>query len=254
MLVALLLAASSTAAQQPARVAPAPAAPPHLLNIVMVKLKRGAAGSYGALEGTMARAYERARVKVYWVGLQASKDTNEVLYLKLSDAPESADGVAAIDRESLKQHPEIVKLQQRLSELEASETAMLTTRRDDVDPPGGRPDFATMRAVRLTVFQVRPGREGDFITAIRTTGARERGWLVYEANESSTFALITPLRLSRSDRNDGPPVPRTLRRFKGVYMKADTRTYSVRPALSHVPQSFVAANPQFWRPAPTGLH
>jgi hypothetical protein len=222
--------------------------------MALVKLRKGAAGSYGLLEASIVRAYERAKVKVYWVALQAPKDANEVLYLNLYDSPEAAERTSVLCREALKQHPELVKMQHRLDELVASQTSMLTTRRDDVDPVLGRPDFAMMRALRLTIFHVRPGREGNFIMAIRTAAAKDRSWLVYEANETSTFALITPMRTPRSDRRDGPPIPRALQRFKGVVTRADTRVYAVRPAMSHVSQSFAAANPQLWRPVPTALH
>jgi hypothetical protein len=77
---------------------------------------------------------------------------------------------------------------------------------------------------------------------------------VYEANDTSTFALITPMRASKSGRRDGPAIPRKLRRFKGVYTRADTRIYTVRPSMSHVSQTFAAANPQFWRTVAAGLH
>jgi hypothetical protein len=230
-------------------------APSRLINVVFVKLKRRAAASYEALEASIVRAFERAKVKTYWVGLQSAKDADDVLYLNLHDSQESADRVAAVYQEVLKQHPELSKLQQRLSDLVTSETSLLTTRRDDVDAVAARPDFATMRALRVTIFQVRPGREGDFIRALRTTKAKDRSWLVYEANDTSTFALLTPLRAVRSSRRDGLAIPRTLRRSRGVFIKAETQVYSVRPAMSHVPQTFVAANPQFWRPAPSGgLH
>src|SRR5260370_19183284 len=93
------------------------------------------------------------------------------------------------------------------------QTSMLTPRRDDGDQAVGRPDFAAMRALRLTIFQVKPGHEGDFITAVRTTNAKDRFWLVYEANETSTFVLISPMRTSRVDRGEGPAIPRTLSRL-----------------------------------------
>jgi hypothetical protein len=231
-----------------------PGAPSRLLKVVLLKLKRRTAASYEALEASIVRAFERARVKVYWVGLQSAKDADDVLYLNLHDSLESADRVAAVYREAIKEHPELSRLQQRTGDLKASETSILTTRRDDVETVAGGPDFATMRALRVTIFQVRPGREGDFITAVRTTNAKDRSWLVYEANDTSTFVLVTPLRAARSSRRDGPAIPRTLRRSRGVVIKADTRIYVVRPAMSHVPQTFAAANPQLWRAVPAAGH
>src|SRR5262249_58544705 len=129
----------------------------------------------------------------------------------------------------------------------------VTTRREDVDRPLPNVDFATMRDLRLTTVQVRPGREGDFVKAVRTANPKEGAWLVYEANDASTFYLVT-LKRTRINRADGPPIPRSLRRNKGVYLKTETRTYAVRPTMSHVPQAFAAANPQLWKPTATALH
>src|SRR5262249_7341446 len=95
-------------------------------------------------------------------------------------------------------------------------------------------------------FQVRPGHEGEFLKAIRTATAKEGPWYVYEATDSSTYALMT-LKRSAFNRRDGPPIPRSLRRNRGVYLRADTRVYSVRPTMSHVPAASAAANPQLWR-------
>lgn len=217
-----------------------------------VRLKPQTSGSYSAVEAQVVRAFERAKVPVYWIGLQAPKDANDILYLNLFDSPEALDRATASYRDAAKQHAELTQLQQRLTEFTVSQTTMLTTQREDVDraPPGV--DFATMRTLRLTTFQVRPGREGAFVQAVRTANPKDGMWLVYEANDSPTFLLIT-LKRTPINRKDGPPVPRTLRHSK-VYTKADTHVYSVRPSMSHVPQAFVTANPQLWRLPPAGTH
>jgi hypothetical protein len=225
---------------------PSPGAAPRVLNIVRTKVKPGTSGPYAALEAQIARAYERAKARVYWICLQSPKDATDVLYLNLHETAEGADRMAAVYRETVKQHPEIVPLQDRLAELTASTSSTLTTRREDVDRASPGVDFATMRALRLTTFEVRQGREGDFLKAIRTSNTKEGIWYVYEANDSSTFALIT-IKRTRINRRDGPAVPRTLRRFKGVYTAMESKTFNVRPAMSHVSQEFVAANPQLWR-------
>jgi hypothetical protein len=245
--IALALLASVPAGAQPA---PAPGAPPHSLNVVRVKLKAGSSAAYESLEASTVRAWARARIRVYWIALQSPKDAKDVLYLNLFRTADEMDRATAAYNDALKQHAELPKLQQRLTELTDSSATTLTTRRDDVDRAPAGVDFATMRALRLTTFQVRPGHEGDFLNAIRTANPKDGSWLVYEANDSSTFALINLKKTTTFDRRDGPAVPRTLRRFQDTSGKADTRVYVVRPAMSHVSQTFAAANPQFWRPAP----
>jgi hypothetical protein len=229
-----------------AQTAASPGTPPRVLNIVRVKVKPKVAGAYNALEGQIVRAYDRAKARIYWICLQGPRDASDVLYLNLYESVDAANRTTATYNDTIKQHPELTALQQRLTDLTASTTSTLTSRRDDVDRALAGVDFATMRALRLTVFQVKPGREGDFLKAIRTTSAKEGSWLVYEATDSSTYALMT-LRRAGAKRRDNTSLPRALRRFAGVYTKTETRTYEVRPAMSHVSQAFIAANPQLWR-------
>jgi len=234
---------------------PPPAgARPRFLNLVRVRVKPRSSGAYASLEAQIVRAYERAKVKLHWICLQSSKDSNDILYLNLYDSPEGPDRAAETYRQAIESHPDLVALQQRLTELTESSESTLTTRRDDIDRPASRADFSRMRVLRVTTFQIHPGQEGRFVRAIRTANPRDGAWLVYEANDSSTFLLIT-LKETPITRADGPPIPRTLRGFRNVDVKPDSRVYAVRPSMSHVPQAFAAANPQLWRPpAASTLH
>jgi hypothetical protein len=237
----------------PAVAAPEPGAPPRVLNVTRVRLKPQSSTAYAGIEAQVVRAFERARVPIYWIGLQAPKDANDVLYLNLFDSREALDRATGSYREAARQHPELSQLQQRLAPLTASSTTQLTTRRDDIDRSVRGVDFATMRSLRLTTVQVRPGREGEFVEAIRTANPKDGAWLVYEATDSSTFLLITLTRTGFGKR-EGPSIPRTLRRYRRAYTNALTKVYAVRPALSRVPQAFVVANPTLWRTPSAGTH
>jgi hypothetical protein len=249
MTLAVALQAPSVSAAQ----TPRPGAPPHVLNVVRVRLKTQTSSAYASIESQIARAYDRARVRLHWICLQSSKDLNDVVYLNLYESPNDADRATTVYKEKVEPNRELAALQQKLAELTASSTSMLTTRRDDVDRPPMEADFATLRTLRLTTFEVRPGHEGEFIKAIRTATPKDGTWLVYEANKSSTFLLIT-LKKSGMTRKDGPPIPKALRHARDAYIKADSRVYTVRPSMSHVTQAFIAANPQLWKPAPTPTH
>jgi hypothetical protein len=249
-LAAALIACAASVAS--AAAAPPPGAAPRVLNIVRTKVKARKAGAYSAVEAQIARAYDRAKASLYWICLQA-KETEDVLYLNLYDSVDVHEQMPAAYQELVKRHPELLPLQERLKELTGSTSSTLTRRREEIDPPLGTTNFATMRNLRLTVVQVQPGREGDFMRAIRTANPKEGTWLVYEANDASTFFLVT-LKRTAIGRRDGPPMPRALRRSKGVYLKSETRTYVVRPLMSHVPQAFAAANPQLWKPSSAVSH
>jgi hypothetical protein len=238
---------ASAAGQNPA------GAPPRVLNVTRVRIKAKDPAAYAALESQIVRAFERARARVFWIGLQSPKDAHEILYLNLFASADDLDRATDAYRTSAQSHPDLTQLQQRLADLTASTASTLTTRRDDIDRAATDADFATMRTLRLTTFQVQPGREGEFVKAIRTANPKDGAWLVYEANDSSTFLLIT-LKKTSLNRSDGPAIPRTLRHGKALYLKSDSRVYSVKPAMSHVTQAFVALNPQFWRPGSASGH
>jgi hypothetical protein len=231
-LLAATLAVAAPAAAASAQKPPAP--PPRVMNIVRVKVTAHNASSYASLEAQIVRAYDRAKAKVYWIGLQGPHDATDVLYLNLSDSPEAWTQMSAAYDTTIKQHPELTELQQRLARLTLSAVSTLTTRRDDVDRLPQGVDFTTMRTLRLTMVDVRPGREGAFLDAIRTAPAADGSWLVYEANETSTYALITLTTRSRFTSKDGLPLPRLLRRSKGILTKVETHLYALRPAMSHL--------------------
>jgi len=205
-----------------------------VLNIVRVKVKPHAAASYAALENQIVRAYDRAKAKVYWIALQSPRDSTDVLYLNLADSQESWQRMSAAYEALVKRHPELTELQDRLTKITQSSAGTLTMRREDVDRAPQRVDFSSMKTLRLTLVDVRPGREGAFLDALRTAPPTDGSWMVYEATDSSTYALIT-LSLTKSTQQSGSTMPRSLRRSKGILLHADTRTYAVRPGMSRPP-------------------
>jgi len=218
---------SATAA--PAR---QPGVPPKFLNIVRQTLKRGAAPAYLDLEATIVRAYDRAKVPLYWLCLQAPKTPPEILYLNLFDTPDGLDRAAVIHEDTIKRHPDIARLLQKLTGYaSAPPTSTLTARRDEFDYARRGVDFATMGALRVVVFHVEPGHEGEFVDAVQT--GRAVPWQIYEDRAAPTFYLLVPMR-SPSDRKGGG-LPRGLRHLKRVYRAEKPIVYAVRPAMSHMP-------------------
>src|SRR5947208_370152 len=95
---------TSVAARPPAK---PPAAPPKVLNIVRQTLKRGAAHTYESIEASIAKAYEHARIRVFWTCLQSKTDATDILYL---NAAESTDDWERIGRRHAREtapHPEL---------------------------------------------------------------------------------------------------------------------------------------------------
>jgi hypothetical protein len=215
-------------------------APPKVLNIVRQTLKRGAADDYAALEASIVRAYRQKRIPLYWVCLQAPGSPASILYLNVYDVPSDADVAGTTYRNMVPQHRDVVRLQDRLATHTAGPPiSMLTTRRDEFVYGRRDIDFATMGALRMRVFHVRAGREGEFLEKART--GRTVPWQIYEDSASSTFFLLEPLRIA-SERDPG--IPRGLRSLKGVYTVERPVTYHVQHAMSNAPPQFRTANPR----------
>jgi hypothetical protein len=218
-----------------------PIAPPKVLNVVRQTLKRGAAPAYEEIEVLIADGYRRARIPMYWICLQMTGNPHAILYLNVYHAREEADRAAATYTNMVPKHADLLRLQQRLTQQTASPPiSMLATRRDEFVLGRRDVDFATMRALRVSVFHVRAGREGEFVDAAQT--GRAVPWQLYEDSTTSTFFLLTPLRTTW-ERDHG--LPRGLRQLKGVYTVDKPVVYAVRPAMSHAPPEYVTANPRY---------
>jgi hypothetical protein len=234
------VAADRMASTATVRVSP----PPKVLNIVRQKLKPGTAPAYANLEATIVRGFDRARIPLYWIALQSVKNPADILYLNVYKVPADADRAARTYTEAMKSHPELVRLQQRLSSFgQAAPVSTLTTGRDEFVFSRHDVDLTTMEALRVIVLHVRAGHEGEFVDAAQT--GRGVPWLMYEDTASSTFFIVSPLR-STSDRKGGT-LPRTLRRLKGVYTAEKPVVYAVRHAMSHASSEFTVANPRYRR-------
>lgn len=231
--VAVVLTGGSAAlSAAPKRVA---TPPPKVLNIVRQTLKRGAAANYAAVEASIVRGYQKARIPLYWVCLQATTNPSAILYLNVYDVESAAGRAEETYRTMVPQHRDLVRMQERLKTYTAGPpVSMLTTRREEFAFRRRDADFATMGALRVTVFHVRPGHEGEFVEAART--GRAVSWTIYEDSATSTFFLLTPLRTA-SERDPG--IPRALRGLRGVYTSERPVTYTVRPAMSHAPPGYL---------------
>jgi hypothetical protein len=236
----VIVVGQAAAAAPPRR----PIAPPKVLNFVRQTLKPGAASAYEELEEAIAGGYHRARIPLYWVCLQAPSSPTAILYLNVYDAKADADRAAATYTNMVPKHRALVRQQERLARYGASPpVSMLSTRREEFEYGRRDVDFATMGALRVTVFHVRAGREGEFVEAART--GRAVPWQIYEDSGTSTFFLVAPLR---SARERDPGIPRALRALRGVYRADRPVTYAVRPAMSHASPEYVTANPRYRRP------
>jgi len=220
-----------------ARPAPVQAEPPKILNVVRQKLKPGTSHSYESLETAIVAAYEQAHVPVFWIMLQSRTDATDIVYLNVADSLDQWEEIGARYRKAAAAHPELEKMSARLATFIDRSTSTLTTRRDEVPFSRKGVDFQTMRALRLTVFEVNAGHEGRFVNAARAAAGRLAPWLLYEANETPTFMLVAPLRTA-SRAKKMPAIPRRLLELKNTLSATADGVYTVRPHMSHPPKGW----------------
>lgn len=220
-----------------ARRAQVRAEPPKILNVVRQKLKPGTSRSYQALETAIVAAYEQARVPVFWIMLQSRTDATDIVYLNVADSMEDWEAMGARYRKAAAAHPELDKMSARLATFIQHSTSTLTTRRDEIPFSRTAVDLQNMRALRLTVFEVPPGHEGRFVTAARASASRGVPWLLYEANDASTFMIVAPLRTA-SRLKKAPGIPRRLLELKDNRSPTDEGVYALRPQMSHPPKGW----------------
>src|SRR5262245_3439691 len=96
--------ASAVTAQPVAR----PDSPPRVLNLVRTRLKPKSSSAYATLESQIARGYQRAGAKIFWICLQSPKDAQDVLYLNLYDTKEAADRATELYNETIPRHTDLV--------------------------------------------------------------------------------------------------------------------------------------------------
>jgi hypothetical protein len=247
--LAFALAAAAGPAARAAAKPSAPPTPPLSVNIVHHRLKRGTPPAYQALEATIVNAYERAKVPLYWVTFQSTKDPRDILYLNVFDSQDGLTHAAETYRTLSPSHPELGRLSSRLAAMLELQTSLLTTRRQEVAYTRPDVDFQTLRALTVVTFRVKPGHEGKFMEAVRKAAASGAPWIVYEANEESTFVLLAPMR-TRAEAKRAAPIPRPLREMRGVYVKATTEVYALMPSMSRLPTDMALARSKNAVPKP----
>lgn len=126
-------------------------------------------------------------------------------------------------------------------------------------------NFANARYWDVTIIQVKPGADDDFgdlakeYVELHKKGNIDVSWATYSADYGTTspvYVYITPhqtlaeLDVDRDAQYKAVFTPAVNKRFDSYSTQNMTRIESilvqVRPEISHPPQTYVAANPDFW--------
>lgn len=256
-------------AQTPAHSA---GSPPQYLNVVHERLKPGHGAAYDGMLSSIRGSYERFNIPAYWIELKSVTGPDEILALNLADSFGDFEKMGAGMGVSIAAHPELAGLQDRqLAENTSSVTNFIAERVDDLSFPAASINFAKMRLLHLTVFNIRPGHEAEFAEAAKSIAtayekvAGTPAWVMYAVHSGApvpSYLMLTALNSLKDEdaaaarrapamEAAGAAVQQHLQEIaRSAYDSIETNIYVVNPHLSHMPADFTAEDPAYWMPKP----
>jgi hypothetical protein len=247
--------------------------PPQYLNVVHERLKPGHGAAYDGMLSSIRGSYERFGIPAYWIELKSITGPDEILALNLADSFGDFEKMGAGMAASIAAHPELAGLQDRqLAENTSSVTNFIAERVDDLSFHAAGINFAKMRLLHLTVFNIRPGHEAEFAEAAKSIAAAYEkvasspAWVVYAVHSGAPVPSYLMLTALSSLKNEdaaaarrtpamdaaGPAVQQRLQEIaRSAYDSIETNIYFVNPQLSHMPANFTAVDPAYWTPRNT---
>lgn len=151
------------------------------------------------------------------------------------------------------------------SAIVGSET-MLAKFEPDLSMNADKVDHSKLTRARIMTYQVRPGGAPEFVAlikemnAVSTKAGDTSASLVYSIVAGDGFPgyiFVTPMAsLAELDKTNSPEVQAAFTPLvrqhmmdvvKNTVVKRTSTIYVIEPTLSRPPQSYIAANPDFWQ-------
>ncbi|MGA8142454.1 MAG: hypothetical protein WB987_01020 [Candidatus Acidiferrales bacterium] len=275
VLAVCLSARAQVSAQENPRSAPSAGSPPRYINFVHERLKPGREGSYDGLLDAIRDRYQRFNIPAYWLELKSLTGPDEMAALNFFDSfaemQKAVDGIGA----GVSAHPELGPMQnQLLEENVSSVTNLIAERVDALGSCSGTIDFAKMRLLHVTIFNIRPGHEAEFAEAAKSVASwyenvpGSPAWVIYAvvagAPTPSYIMLTAFTSLKDEDAAAARRAPamavagaaaqqRLEEIARSAYASIESNIYFVNPQLSHMPKDFTALDPDYWMPKRTPI-
>ncbi len=265
----VLLAGSCVSLPRTQKEAKDTATPPKLLLLKHRDIPQGRSSEWQKLEATTAQACDRLEVPSYWIELHSISGPREELLFSPFESFEELEQVETDWHTFYATHRDLAHVQQEMETSIEAERVTLAVKREGLSYNPENIDLAEMRYLHVVEVRLFPGRESEFSEALQLlaeSSAKVKSdtpWLVYQLKvgmSSPTFLILTPMNglaknddlLAVDERLQESGDAETARRLEEIaresYASADRNLYEVRPELSHVPNEWAAANPDFWRP------
>lgn len=262
LLVSIAPAGSVPAAAQNVTPTPETGVTPSTLLLYRADLLSGKETAYEQTEADIVQGYMDAKIPIYWSALEAVTGSPHVLYFDGFDNFADIERAGADLSQGLDAHPEIVTLQQKLTDLVAATRTILAFRRDDLGYRLNKIDLSKANFVRVTIFQFRAGYEDEFADAMRTrarmyeTNDIDTPWMIYQVHSGfslPTYIEFQPMdslsqiddaleRNAKARRGDARQLT-SQKWIRDADLSIDIQIYRVSQSMSHfTPPSATAAS------------
>lgn len=266
-LLASFAAALACAAGTPMAAQDQGPGPRKVLYITREEIKPARAAAHERAEAAYGRAFRAAKLPVYYVGLRSVTGPPEAWFLS------SYDSFAAWEQENdmVDSNATLGRQVERADQVDA---AFRTGQRnvvlelDEALSYRMRASLQDMRYLDVTIMRIRPGHMPTFRDVRKTAKeAHEKAgidehWALYTVRSGMPLGTVMLLSGAMSLKEfDSDPHTQAYREALGDQgrekaqqfqreglLSVETMTFALAPKMSNVPDSWIKARPDFWKP------
>jgi hypothetical protein len=239
--------------------------PPPYLEIFQEQVKVGRGGAHPAIESGWPRAFAKAKIPNYYIGMTSVYGPSEAWFAG------GARSIAEIEanNQAVEKAPGLARELDRLSQADAANISEFRGVLARYHPElSNGPDInpAEAHIWEVLIFNVRPGHEANFAEGAKLYRSMVEGakvtfpWATYEVMygmPGPVFLVFVPHKaLAEIDPATGSMAAiekamtqETMKKFGDLaegYSSVESRVFSVSPEMSYPRPEWVASDPGFW--------
>ncbi len=242
---------------------------PTYIWVQSVAIAEGKSESYPGLVAQYRRAAENAKADNYWLAATSlTGDLRQATFVSVYDSFAAAEkdilGYQKISTEAKKINPNFLA---EASAAELEPHGAIAVLRDDLSYQPDKVPTAMAKWWRVKTIHLAPGHRTQFAELMKaeidmlTKAKVDESFAVYEVvagvpTTGQVYYIVAHMKsladmdVDYSEQVKAVFTPMIQAQFESIVQKivtkAEDNLYMVRPDMSRPPQSFVAANPEFW--------
>jgi hypothetical protein len=240
--------------------------PPPIVKIIREDMKPGKGAAHEKTESAYVRAFQKSKYPNY-IAWEAMSGQTQVWFLEGYATYAGIEAAFKIaNAEPLKATLDQLDVQD--GELRTGERTMIARYLKDLSYFGAPLNLGKVHFVRVVVWRVRYGHEGEFSelrkimnAAFEKAGVKSTrvAYVVAEGAPLRTYLVVTPVEsLSAVDEeprwNNREAMGEGFERYQklnsDIVVSTEWTLFAVNPKMSNPPKAYVDADPGFWTPKP----